>query len=143
MKNSKFIFPVVLLILGLCFGFAGGYFLKNYQNTKLRENFRSGNTQAGQRFVPNGNSEQNRGGMVPGGVEGEMISIDDKSVTIKMTDGSTKIILLSESTLYLVNSSSKKENLKSGVKVSVFGKTNSDGSLTADRIQLNSTSTQN
>lgn len=134
----------VLLLLGLVVGFTGGYFFKDYQLNKLRGNLRNGmGTANGQRFVPNnGQTNVQNKGMSAGGVEGEIISQDDKSITIKISDGSTKIILFSESTSYLINSPSKKENLKSGVKVSVFGKTNSDGSLTADRIQLNTTNTE-
>lgn len=76
--------------------------------------------------------------MFSGGIDGEIISIDDKSVTIKLSDSSTKIILFSNSTIYLSSKDVSKDELKSGTKISVFGKTNTDGSVTADKIQLNS-----
>lgn len=53
--NMKKYLAVVSLLVGLTAGFAGGYFFKNYQLTKLRSNLRNGmGTANGQRFVPNG-----------------------------------------------------------------------------------------
>jgi hypothetical protein len=138
--------PTILLLVGLAAGFAGGYFFKNYQQNKLRNNLRNGmGITNGQRFVPNNGqaSSQNRGMMFGGGVEGDIISMDDKSVTVKLTDGSTKIVLFSDSTIYSNILASKKTDLKQGIKIAVFGKTNTDGSVTADRIQLNPIITQN
>lgn len=130
--------PTVLLIVGLTAGFAGGYLFKNYQLTKLRGNLRNGMGNVnGQRFVPNGGQAngQNKG-MFGGGIEGEVVSIDDKSITVKLSDGSSKIILLQDSTVFSESNIIKKEILVKGSKLNVFGKQNSDGSLTADRIQL-------
>ena len=137
---DKLRLPTVLLVVGLVVGFTGGYFFKNYQNTKLRENLRGGMGNVnGQRFIPNGGQEngQNKGMMFGGGIEGDIISMDEKSVTVKLSDGSTKIILFSDSTIYSNIEISKKTDLKQGIKIAVFGKTNTDGSVTADRIQLN------
>lgn len=124
----------VLLIVGLATGFAGGYFFKNYQQQEQRNSFRNGT--AGQRFTPGAGGGQ-RGMMFGSGVEGEILSMDDKSVTVKLNDGSSKIVLFSDTTNYSNLSVSKKADLKTGIKIAVFGKSNSDGSMTADRIQLN------
>lgn len=137
--KSKYFLPTVLLVVGLAAGFAGGYFFKTFNQQRQFSQIRNGNTM-GQRFVPNGGqpSGQNRGMMFGGATEGEVISMDDKAITVKLSDGSTKIVLFSDSTAYSNVETSKKTDLKQGLKVSVFGKTNTDGSLTADRIQLNS-----
>lgn len=130
--------PLILLTVGLLIGFAGGFYFKTYQQSKQRPNFMNGNSNT-QRFVPNGGSREDGQGRVNfgGATEGDIISIDEKSITVKLLDGSTKIIFLGDTTTYSNISDSKKEDLKIGIKVAVFGSSNTDGSLTAQRIQLN------
>lgn len=70
-------------------------------------------------------------------VFGEIISSDDKSVTVKLQDGSTKIVILSDNTVINKAATGSKSDLTKGSKIAVFGQTNSDGSLTAQNIQLN------
>lgn len=136
MKNSKYILPTGLLLVGLIVGFGGGYFFKGYQNQKVLNSFRNGSGSFnGQRMTASGIGQRNGNGYM--GVGGEIISLDDKSVTIKLSDGSSKTILLSDKTSYSNFQEAKKENLKNGIKIMVSGKTNSDGSITADRVQLN------
>jgi hypothetical protein len=79
-----------------------------------------------------------RGGFRPS--VGEVLSVDDKSVTIKMQDGSTKIVLLSTATTYSKSNSGTKSDMTTGTTIAVFGTENSDGSLTAQNVQLNPTS---
>lgn len=144
----KYLLPAVLIV-GLGVGFTGGYYFKGYNQQNQLSQMRDG---VGQRIgMTNANGTTPRAGMpsgiangqqrgAPGGfgsTEGEIISIDEKSVTVKLSDGSSKIILLSTSTEFSNFEEAKKEDLKSGIKISVFGKSNTDGSLTADRIQLN------
>lgn len=136
MKNSKYILPAGLLLIGLIAGFGGGYSFKGYEAQKALNSFRNGSGSFnGQRMTANGIGQRNGNGYM--GVDGEIISLDDKSVTIKLSDGSSKTILLSDKTSYSNFQEAKKENLKNGIKIMVSGKTNSDGSITADRVQLN------
>lgn len=72
-----------------------------------------------------------------GAVVGEIISQDSKSITVKLQDGSSKIVLLSDSATVSKTESGSKSDLKDGTTVAVFGTTNSDGSVTAQNIQLN------
>lgn len=77
----------------------------------------------------------NRPGFIP--VAGEIITSDDKSITVKLNDGSSKIVFFSDKTQINKASSATKDELKVGEKVAIFGMTNSDGSVTAQNIQLN------
>lgn len=139
MKNTKVIVPIVILLIGLGVGFGGGYYFKNYQISKQRAGFMMGANGA-QRFTGTKSGTQNGIGMMNrGGVSGSILSMDDKSITVKLADGSSKIVLFSTSTAYSNTVSAKKDDLKTGVTVMVFGTTNSDGSVTANSIQINPT----
>lgn len=70
-------------------------------------------------------------------VNGEIISADETSITVKQADDSTKIILLSESTAINKAMEGETSDLKTGERVVVFGQENPDGSISAANIQLN------
>jgi hypothetical protein len=71
-----------------------------------------------------------------GFVSGSVISQDSDSITVKLTDGSTKIVLVSGSTSINVSQTGTATDLAVGKDVTVTGSTNSDGSVTATRIQI-------
>lgn len=78
-----------------------------------------------------------RGSMNSGGfTAGEIISKDASSVTIKMQDGSTKIVLVGSSTQVMKSTTGSFNELTTGANVTVTGTVNSDGSVTAQVIQL-------
>jgi len=70
-------------------------------------------------------------------VSGEIISIDATSLTVKLIDGSSRIVLISGKTIFNKTSSVEKSELKVGEKVGIFGTSNTDGSMSAENIQLN------
>lgn len=87
---------------------------------------------------PRGSSGQfGRGGAGGGRVVGEVISTDGKTMTVKLTDGSSKLVLLSEKSTVSKESTGSKEDLVMGTKVGVFGTENADGSVTATAVQIN------
>lgn len=126
MKKANYI-AVVLVIVALVGGFFAGM---KYQQSKSPAG-RIGNFQGAR----NGNFLQRNQGYRP--VNGEIISKDDKSITMKLQDGSSKIVLLSDTTAFSKSTNGSKSDLKTGEKVAVFGTENSDGSVTARNVQLN------
>jgi len=71
-----------------------------------------------------------------GFTSGSIVGSDSNSITIKLSDGSTKIILYSPSTTISVSATGSASDLTNGQNVTVSGTANSDGSITAARIQV-------
>ncbi len=133
MKNKNIIITILSLII-----VAGGSFFAGmkFQQKKAVSSFSQfaggrniNNTQGrnGQAVVRNGN------GFRP--VAGEILSLDSKSITVKMADGSSKIVILSDKTVYNRTQEGSLSDLKVGDNINVFGTTNSDGSVTAQNVQ--------
>jgi phosphoserine phosphatase len=89
-------------------------------------------------FSQNGN----RRGMANGRtgdsfVNGEVLSHDDTSVTIKLKESGSKIVFVSASSTRVTKTiEGTLTDLVVGSKVMVSGNTNTDGSITANSIQL-------
>lgn len=78
-----------------------------------------------------------RGGATGGGfISGDILSNDGKTLTIKMRDGGSKIVLLGDSTEVSKFVAGAISDLEVGKTVTVIGKTNADGSVTAQTVQL-------
>jgi len=69
-------------------------------------------------------------------LNGEVISKDEKSLTLKMQDGGSKIVFFSDSTKISKTTEGSINDVEVGKTLSVGGKQNSDGSFTAETIQL-------
>ncbi len=125
MKNKNLIITILLLVI-----VAGGAFFAGmkYQQSKSP---RPGNFQGNR-----SGQFQQRTGQNGRAVNGEILNADDKSITVKLQDGSSKIVLLTETTTINKSAEGSKSDLKEGEKVAVFGTENSDGSVTAQNIQL-------
>lgn len=72
-----------------------------------------------------------------GAIRGEIISRDEKGITVKLTDESSKIILISENTEITKASEGVLDDLEVGKQVMVFGQENPDGSVSAQTVQIN------
>jgi hypothetical protein len=71
-----------------------------------------------------------------GGTVGEIIAQDDKSLTIKLRDGGSKIVFFSADTKIMKTDTGSLADLKVGQSVMANGAANADGSVTAQSIQL-------
>ncbi len=132
-KNNIVLILVIAAVVGIA-GFFGGM---QYQKSKSPANSFFGNGVGG-----GGNGQTRRfgngtGGRNSGAVIGEILSSDENSITVKLMDGSSKIVIVSSSTSINKAAAASKSDLKTGERVAVFGSTNSDGSVTAQNIQLN------
>lgn len=129
MKNPILV-GIVAAVVFAAAGFLGGMQYQKSQVSPMARQFAAGATGAGNRGLGG-----TRGGFSP--VAGEIISADDKSISVKLQDGSSKIVILSDKTTINKTQPGAKTDLTSGVKVAVFGTTNTDGSVTATNVQIN------
>lgn len=129
---------VIAAIAILAGGFFGGMKYESFQSSKNRGNtfrqFQNGQGPNGQNMIRTGGGAQ-RAGFRP--VNGEIIASDGKSITVKLQDGSSKIVLLNDKTQINKADVALVTDLKIGEKVAVFGSDNADGSVTAQNVQLN------
>lgn len=133
MNNNTILITIITLLIGGGLGFYAGMKYQQSQRSTLAGQF--GNRQFLMRNGQRVNVGNNRGSFRP--VNGEVISTDEKSITVKLQDGSSKIVLLSDKTEINKAEKVERSELKEGVKVAVFGIENKDGSVSAQNIQLN------
>lgn len=131
MKNKKIGLAVAgVVLVGASFG--GGYAFATSQ-TPTGPSFTMGANMPGGQFMRTGGTG-NR--MMGGFISGEILSKDANTITVKTQDGSTKIVLVGGSAQILKSEITTTSDLVVGENVTVTGSTNSDGSLTAQSIQL-------
>lgn len=127
--NKKIIGAAVLVLV-----IAGGSFYGGMDYAKSKQPVRSGNF-TGQFGA--GVAGANRVGTRTGGfTAGQILSKDATSITIKMQDGSTKIVLIGSSTQVMKTAAGSANDLATGTDVTLTGSTNSDGSITAQSVQI-------
>lgn len=137
-KNSNKMTLLVAIIATLLITGGGGFFAgMKFQESRVP-------SFAG-RFAanggPNGGNAQffqrdnaNRNGINI--VRGEISSNDNGTLTVKLPDNSSKIVILSDSTQINKAETGSKDDLTQGIQVVITGQTNSDGSVTAQNIQV-------
>jgi len=126
-KDTMMIVAVVLILVALGGGFFAGM---QYQKSQPR----SMGQFAGRSFGASAGSGQGQR-VTP--VRGQVLSIANDTMTIKQQDGTTKLVVISSSTVYVKTQTAASSDLKSGDTVMVVGNSNSDGSVTASDIQIN------
>jgi hypothetical protein len=130
MKNERIIFIVLIVLVAAGAFFGGMQYGKAGANNQLNRFNRGTN---GRQFG-NGNGVSARGQTV---VSGDILSSGDNTLTVKLTDGSSKIVILSGNTAISQNATASASDLKNGERVMVIGTQNSDQSVTAQNIQIN------
>ena len=77
------------------------------------------------------------GGAAGGGIlNGSIVSNDGQSLTVQSSDGGSKVVFYATSTRIAKTTDGSSSDLVDGAGVVVMGTTNSDGSVTANMIQL-------
>lgn len=114
---------IVVIVGGLAF-FGG----MKYQQSQAN----NGTVQAGRGGFPGGG--RGRFGMA---TIGKVVASDANSITVQLSDGSSKIINVSSTTKIVKTDIASASDLTNGIQVAVFGSTNSDGSVDAQNIQIN------
>ncbi len=138
MKNFLIITIIAVVIAGGLSFFGGMKYgeSKNSQGGTSGVNSSFGGGQ--QRMRQGGNfGVGQRSGFGQGGfVNGEIISKDATTMTVKLGDGGSKIVFFSSSTSIMKSAGGSLNDLLLGGQITVMGKTNSDGSVTAETIQV-------
>ncbi len=129
-KNTGIIIAVVLIIVAGIGGFLGGM---QYQKTRAGVTALGGANGTFRRFNGAG-GVQNGQNLAP--VRGEVLSVSNGTMTVKLANGGTTIIVLPSSANYMQTTKASQSDIKTGDTVTVIGTKNSDGSVTAQDVQL-------
>lgn len=154
-NGMKKILPIIIVVIILV-GASAFYSGMKYQQSQSTGSKAQGNFQNFRNLTPEQRQQmiEQGGANLPGGstagrtgnrtagnlARGEIIAKDDKSITIKLggQDGGSKIIFFSDATKITKSAEGLSSDLEIGKTVMVGGQQNSDGSMTAETIQLNS-----
>ncbi len=130
-KNTIAWVAAVVVVGGLMF----------FVGTKYAGSQATGNQQTGQgagqgQGAGRRNGQGGRGGAMGGFTGGEVLSKDDKSITLKLSAGGSKTIYFTSSTKVLKSTDGAMSDIQVGDNVSTNGAANADGSINADSIQI-------
>lgn len=135
MKSNIALVAVITLLIGGGVGFFGGMtYQKNQRSAQFGQFAGGGFGRGGTGANGAGGGNRLRNG---GSVVGDIIANDTSSITVKLQDGSSKIVLVTSSTSINKATQAAVGDLSVGQRVAVFGSTNADGSVTAQNVQLN------
>ncbi len=127
-ENSKKIGLVIVGIIVLVGAFYAGM---TYGGNNVRASINSKSM----------NFAQNMGGVrgnrnMGGFTNGQIIAKDDKSITVSLMSGGSKIIFLDSNTKVSKQAMGTMADLAVGTQVSIMGAANSDGSINATTVQI-------
>lgn len=152
-KKCLILLIVVLLVAGGGGFYGGTAYQKNKsssQATSVEGVFSRGNMtdeerEAMRERMRSGGMPENmpgdfaaRGGGFGRPISGGIIGVDDNSITLKLEDGSTRIVFLSGETQINKIDACTKDDLAENVEVTVSGTENDDGTIEARQIQISS-----
>ncbi|MBP9700319.1 hypothetical protein KBD71_03495 [Candidatus Woesebacteria bacterium] len=117
------------LVIGAV-GFGGGVVYQRSQSPRFQPGLN------GNRMQQTGSNQFRQNGMGMRPIAGEILSSDETGVTLKLADGSTKNILISDSVAVTSSTPASKNDLEVGTQVTVFGAQNSDGTIKAQSVSV-------
>jgi hypothetical protein len=127
MRKKIILILVAVAVAGV--GFWGGmaYEKSNSNQFSKQGNFPLGQNKEGADVSRNFNNQP---------ISGEIISVDQNGITLKLKDGGSKIIFISSSTKIAESVEKNSNNLLIGTQAVIIGSSNSDGTITASSIQI-------
>lgn len=132
----------ILSVLVLCAGVGGFFGGMQYQKSNGTTPVPDMMNRAGGGMMPQGRMGAGAaGGQFAGGAgftSGEILSKDESSITVKLMDGGSKIVLFSASTTVMKATTVSRDDLTVGEQVTVTGATNTDGTVSAQSVQVRS-----
>ncbi len=132
MKKDKITLLVVMVVVAVI-SFYGG---TKYGSSQNSQNVSQGGRNFGAAQNISGTMRRGGQGGSGGFIGGQLISKNDKSITVQLRDGGSKIVFVSNSTQVLKSTVGSLTDLAVGEQVSVSGTANSDGSITAQSVQI-------
>lgn len=131
--NKKIIFQIVVVVVAIVFFLLGSLISgsKNTSNNLPPAGFGQ-NMKNGQRS----GSVVMRGGVNGGGLMGDVISKDGKNITVKLADGGSKLVSLSDATEITKSEKGVIDDIKEGTKIFVTGEQSTEGIYAAKTIQI-------
>jgi hypothetical protein len=132
MKKTISIIAITVVIVGGLAFYVGMKYDQSASKSNMQERFQQLGDQQGAAFAGAGRMQRTGGGFVAG----EIISKDDKSVTVKIQDGGSKIIFVSSDTKVTKNAEGSLDDVSVGTSISANGTPNQDGSISAQNIQI-------
>lgn len=125
---------IIVVIVGAGAFFGGMKYGQSKKVSSAQQRFgqMGANGTGGLRTGVTGGTRNGAGGFVGG----EIIAKDDKSITVKLQNGGSQIIFYSGTTEIGKTVTGTATDLGVGKTVTVTGQTNSDGSITAQTIQI-------
>ena len=125
---------VLIIVVGAGAFYGGMVYGKGQTKSSGQQRF----AQMGGNFAGGAGATRRGGAGTQGGgfVNGQILSNDGKTMTVKINTGGSKIIFLSDTSEVSKMASGTPSDLTVGQNIMVTGKTNTDGSVTASTIQI-------
>ena len=130
-KNKNLVLIISFVLVAVIAFYSGTFFGGNKSATKGTGNFANGQfsgVNGTQRGVRAGNG---------GAVSGVVLSKDANSITVKLRNGGSSIVFYGANSKFMKSVSGSSDDVLVGSNVLVSGTPNSDGSITAESINLN------
>ncbi|MEI7720320.1 MAG: DUF5666 domain-containing protein [bacterium] len=128
---------IVAAIVGIIIVGGGAFYMGDVYGAGQAAASQAATGTNARQFAGGGMMGNMRTGRTGGGfTSGQIVSVDNGSVTVKMASGSTQIILTSGTTQIFKSAAGTASDLSVGTTVTATGSANSDGSLTAQTIQI-------
>ena len=137
MKKTIISIVLVALVVGAGSFYGGMKYAQSKSSASgTARNFQNLSDSQRQQLFASGGAVTRSGQTNGGFTSGEVIAKDDKSITVKLADGGSKIIFYSSSTQIRQMADGTINDVSTGTQITVNGSANQDGSLTAQTIQI-------